>query len=351
MTRVLLTGLVVAHHCAVTYSHIPAWTYHETPVDGSAGLLDAFVAVNQAWFMGAFFLISGWFVPESVDRHGAGGFIRGRLLRLGGPFLFFLIALKPLFYLPAWDPVMGDNPLVWALTVPDPGPLWFVLLLLVFSMAYAGIRATGVGKPVVSPGTSSPGLAGVVGFGLVLGLVSWAWWIAVPVGTYWISLPSAGYLPQYALCFAVGALGGRRGWMSHLRRRTGFVCAGLAVLTGLGWLTVVVLGGPAAAGGGTALSALSAALNGLFTATVIVAVLVATRLWLDRSGPSAQFLSANAYAVFVLHAPIVAWLGVGLSGLVAPALVKAMLLFTLAVPACWGAAWAIRRVPAVARIV
>ncbi len=74
--RVLLTALVVLHHAAVTYSHIPLWYYVEPPHDGSATALDVFLALNQAYFMGFFFLIAGFFTPGAVDRKGVGRFVR-----------------------------------------------------------------------------------------------------------------------------------------------------------------------------------------------------------------------------------------------------------------------------------
>lgn len=345
--RVVLTALVIVHHCAVTYSHIPAWTYHEPPADGSASLLDLVVVLNQAWFMGAFFLISGWFVPGSVDRHGVAGFVRGRLLRLGVPFLAFVLLLKPIYYLPAAGG--QENPLWFALTALDPGPLWFVLLLLVFSLVYAGLRAAGALRPGGAPGRV-PGVLAIAAAGLALGAVTWAWWVVVPNGTFWTVLPSAGSLPQYALCFALGVAGGRRGWFDRLRPRTGVTAAVIAVLLAPLLVGVGLLGGEAAAGGGTAISAVAAVLHGLFALCAIVAVLVAARRWLDRPGPRARFLSTNAYAVYVLHAPIVAWLGVALAAVTAPAAVKALILFALAAPLCWTAAAALRRIGPVRRI-
>ncbi|MFP5021726.1 acyltransferase family protein [Pseudonocardia phyllosphaerae] len=347
--RVGLTALVVAHHCAVTYSHIPVWTYTEypRPDDTSAGLLDLFLGLNQAWFMGAFFLVSGWFVPGSVDRHGVAGFVRGRLLRLGVPFLAFAVVLRPIFYLPAWKPGDG-NALLWAMARPDPGPLWFVLVLLAFSLVYAGIRLLRSPAPVV-PGRA-PGLLAVGGFGLLIGVASWLWWTVAPLGTFWPGLPSVWLLPQYALCFAAGIAGGRRDWFTRLRGRTGVGAAVLALLTGPGWLAVLTAGGDAATGRGTATSALVAVLGGLFAASITTAVLVGARRCCNRSGPVARFLSSNAYAVYVLHAPIVAWLGVALAGVAASALGKAALLFACSVVACWGAAWAVRRVPVVRRV-
>lgn len=349
--RTALTLLVVAHHCAIVYSHVPAFAYYEAPADDSAVLLDLLVVVNQAWFMGAFFLISGWFVPGSVDRHGVAGFIRGRLLRLGVPFLGYVLALRPLYVLAgSWG---EPGALGRALTALDVGPLWFVLVLLVFSLLYAGLRARGP-RMVAEAGSSAPGpvpgVCVITGIGVVIGGASWLWWIVVPAGTFWPVLPSAAYLPQYALCFAVGVVGGRRGWFARLRARTGWACGALAVVAGLGWLVTVASGDPASTGGGTALSAVTAVLNGVFTMSLIVAVLVFARARLDRSGRVARFLSTNAYAVFVLHAPIVAWLGVALAGLAAPAAVKALLLLGLSVALCWTAAALVRLIPAVRRV-
>ena len=79
--RVLLTAFVVLHHAALTYSDIPLWYYTEPPHDGSSVALDVFLAFNQAYFMGFFFLIAGFFVPGAVDRKGVGRFARDRLDR------------------------------------------------------------------------------------------------------------------------------------------------------------------------------------------------------------------------------------------------------------------------------
>jgi peptidoglycan/LPS O-acetylase OafA/YrhL len=95
--RIVLTVLVVLHHLGVTYGHIPVWYYHENPPAGDAAssLLDLFVATNQMFFMGFFFLISGYFVPASYDRKGGKTFLKDRAIRLGIPLLAFLLILRP----------------------------------------------------------------------------------------------------------------------------------------------------------------------------------------------------------------------------------------------------------------
>src|SRR5882757_694967 len=74
--RVVLTSLVVLHHIATMYA-LPLWYYTEPPTSGTAALgLTVFLLVDQAWFMGAFFLLSGYFTPGSYDRKGPRAFLR-----------------------------------------------------------------------------------------------------------------------------------------------------------------------------------------------------------------------------------------------------------------------------------
>ncbi len=69
--RVFLTVLVILHHIAVSYGPPGVWYYNE-PVSGPGSLLAfAFLmAINQAFFMGFFFLLAGYFVPPSLARKG-----------------------------------------------------------------------------------------------------------------------------------------------------------------------------------------------------------------------------------------------------------------------------------------
>jgi len=50
-----------------------------------------FLAINQSFFMGFFFMISGYFTPGSYDGKGARRFFKDRLPRLGVHLLFYII--------------------------------------------------------------------------------------------------------------------------------------------------------------------------------------------------------------------------------------------------------------------
>src|SRR5579872_803592 len=95
--RAAVTLLVVFHHTALTYGAIGGWYYREIAPSNSPSspLLILFTAFNQAWFMGLFFLLAGYYTPPARRRHGTNAFVRERLLRLGVPLLFYSLILSP----------------------------------------------------------------------------------------------------------------------------------------------------------------------------------------------------------------------------------------------------------------
>src|SRR5687768_1267247 len=64
--RVLLTILVIAHHAGQAYGP----TGGDWPIFNQqrAAILGPFFTVNASFFMGLFFLISGYFLPGAYDR-------------------------------------------------------------------------------------------------------------------------------------------------------------------------------------------------------------------------------------------------------------------------------------------
>src|SRR5690606_26032529 len=281
--RILLTVLVLVHHTALTYGALPLWYWTEpsTGPDGIALML--LVITNQFFFMGFFFLLSGLFVAGSVDRKGAGAFARDRLVRLGVPLAAFLLLARPVLALPQWPErrATGESFLHFWFTVGDAGPLWFVEVLLVMSLAYAAFRAvrgrSGAPAAVAPQGTAPVRFRGIAALVGILTVLTFLWRLLVPAGTYWElgGLPSPAYLPQYVVLFVVGILASRRGWLAGLSRRQGRVALVVAVLS-----VGLALGGTAlgtAPGAGLAAQAVAALTENVFAVSVIVGLLVLFR--------------------------------------------------------------------------
>lgn len=362
--RVLLTVLVLAHHSALTYGALPIWYWTEPSTSPSGIALMVLVIVNQFYFMGFFFLLSGLFAPGSVDRKGPGAFARDRLLRLGVPLVAFWLVARPLLSLRSWPArrAEGESFLQFWFTVGDVGPLWFAEVLLVMSLAYAAYRAlrarsaarSGIadaGSPTTVDAEPRPvRFRAIAGLVAVLTAATFLWRLVVPAGTYWelAGLPSPAYLPQYVILFVVGLLAVRRGWLTTLTVRQGRVALVVALFS-LG----LALGGTAlaTAPGAGLLAQLGAALTeNVFAVSTMVALLVLFRERLSGQPAWARWAARNSFAVYVIHPLVLVGVAMLFAPLVAPAGVKFLILLCLSVPLCWGFAHLLRKIPGVSRV-
>jgi len=252
--RAALVILVVLHHVAAVYAGNVPWFYYIDPQYNNTlsilGLL-AFMLINQAWFMGAFYLLAGQFTPGSYDRKGIASFLKNRLIRLGIPLVLFFFIISPISLIGLYlaptpritDPLTWDS--FWQL-YPEfisMGPLWFVALLLIFSFGYAVWRAlTGNRKPTSVREYSPPSYLGIGVFILGLALVSYLVRIFIPIGRELFGFPTLAYLPQYLSLFIVGVIAYRRNWFRTIPGSKGVVGLVIALLATVTFFTFVFLG-------------------------------------------------------------------------------------------------------------
>lgn len=354
--RIALTALVVLHHAALTYSSFELWFYDEPGTDGTVALLDLFIVLNQTWFMGAFFLISGYFTPRSVDRKGPGQFMRERLVRLGIPVVVFLVLLRALLssqeFVQASEARGGElSFLEYYLRSWDLGPMWFLAVLLLFSLAYAAYRRVAPHGPAAdAPAGRTSGLLVAILFVVAVSLASYVWRIWVPSGSGLLRLPTPDFMPQYAGMFVLGILARRRGWGSGLRARSGVIGLAVAVVSTIAVGPILSTALDEVAGGGTWQSLLGAVWQSAAALGLILALLVFFRRFLDAQGRLRRWMSANAYAVYVIHPVVLVGFGYALIDIQAPAALKFVLLSALGVGWCWILAAALRASPRVKRI-
>src|SRR5260370_24921410 len=135
-------------------------------------MLRFFLLVNQAYFMGLFFLIAGYFTPGAVGRNGPWAYMAERALRLGVPLLVYRLFIGPvtvaLALTAAGRPFLATLRSTWAGGDFRSGPLLFVETLLIFTVAYVAWRALisrlrpaqGPAAPFAVPSNTALGAAG-----------------------------------------------------------------------------------------------------------------------------------------------------------------------------------------------
>jgi glucan biosynthesis protein C len=367
--RVLLTALVVLEHLAVTYGDMPVWYYTEPARDASGKVLDFLVFFNQTFFMGFFFLIAGYFVPGSYDRKGGRTFLRDRLIRLGIPLLVFFFVLSPILLAGRYPEIrakaaeQGKELPYWLfyLITWDPGPLWFVEVLLVFSWLYVLFRKhCGEHSAEQSPepgliGTQAPAVGSVLAYALLLGLVTYLWRFLVPIGQRWplIGLPSPAWLPQYTSLFVIGIWAYRRGWLWAFPRSAGMFGLVQAVIAS-GLLSLVIwrtaFAGPLWVGRGTWQSLAYALWESLFGVGMILSLFILFREQFKNEGRLGRFLSGHSYTVYIIHPLVLVALGYAFAWLKVIAVVKFVVVATLAIPLCWASAYLVRSLPLARRV-
>lgn len=333
--RTALIVLVVLHHVAGIYSGLDAWYYTEKSDSGLLALmLTVFLLVDQAWFMGAFFLLSGLFTPMSYDRKGPRAFIRDRLIRLGIPLLAFYFVVNP---------ILGHGQL-------GSGPLWFVLALLAFDLSYVLFRRLTKPRPAVAKPLSD---RGILLFAAGLALATYALRIVIPLGTWVpvIDFPTSAYLPEYVSFFAVGTMAVRRGRLESTTDRMGKAGFVLAIAATVVFLPLALAGGlDQFLGRGTAGSLFYALWDSTFAVGLTIGLLTLFRRRFNTQGGFRRYLSTHVFTVYVTHALVVTLFAYTLSTVPIPTAAKVALGFLVVVPACFALAGPVRRLPGVRRV-
>jgi glucan biosynthesis protein C len=357
--RSAIIVLVILHHIAVMYSGSGAFYYIEPGDTLANDLLAVFTAFNQAWFMGAFFLLSGYFSPGSFDRKGAWPFLKDRFIRLGIPLVFFFFVLNPVAVIVGVNATpSGITGITTMLTWHDysslvgMGPLWFVEMLLIFDIGYVVWRQMTAGRASQPNGCPAPPSYLKMGvFILALAVTSYLIRIPISIDRAIAGFPTLGYFPEYLSFFCIGVIAARGDWLRAIpgsMAKWGLVAAAAVTFTLFLLATAGTTPGtsPPLLGNGTWQSAAYALWDSTFAVGVFTALILFFRRFLDFQGRLGRFLYQHSYTVFVIHAPILTLLAVWLlRDLDVEHLLKFALLAVIAVPLCFALAYLIRKIP------
>jgi hypothetical protein len=334
-------------------------------------VLLVFALVNQSWFMGAFFLLAGYFTPGSFDRKGSGTFFKDRLIRFGLPLIIYTFVINPvtelgMFLMP---PEMTGitNPLTWNVFqamypgLIGLGPLWFVAILLIFTLGYGIWRI--LAKKETSQTSSKetkPTYLGIVIFILGLAAVTFLLRKTIPLGKTVSEFPTLAYLPQYLSFFVVGIVAYRRNWFRNLSVSMGWAgfVAALAVSIMLFPLAFSgkmfsmeltdMLGN--AMGNGHWQSAVYVLWDSIFAVGICLGLITFFRQAFNREGKLSRILAQQSYAVYILHILVILLIAYLLRGIVLGNLLKFGLAAVIVVPTCFVVAYFVHKIPFASRV-
>jgi glucan biosynthesis protein C len=359
--RIYLTILVILHHAALAYGGAGNWGVKDPAVDDISPIfLVFFNAVNQTYFMSAFFLLAGYFTPRSFERKGSKQFLIDRLIRLGIPIAIYTTILVNI------NEYMLDvcyrNGKYNIKIAYDPGPLWLVQALLFFAVIYIIFRAladrSATKKSIQLYRDRFPPDAILflcIGILTVLTFIEHLVW---PVGKAIFLNFQAGYFVHYIFCFYIGVLAYRGDWFGRLSkaqaRRWGIMSLVVIPL----FFVMFILGGAleseeniAKFMGGLYWQSFVFSLWLTFLLVgIIVFLLYFFRERLNQAGPMAKSMAANVYTVYIIHQTILYALNILLLPINIPTIVKFFVVGLIAVPVCFLLSSLIRRIPYARRV-
>jgi len=357
--RILLTILVIMHHFAIGYGGPGGFYYREngSMSDISEILMTLLLAINQAFFMGFFFMISSYFSPGSIDRKGTGAYLKDRLKRLGIPILFYMLVV---------DPILGyvsarlhgyTGSLREALTSRyssilhfSAAQMWFVAALLVFAIIHVIWRR--FAQPMSDSKGAAPGNLSIAIFALALGLVTFIVRIWLPVG-WEIPIVSwqVAHFPQYIALYILGLVAYRRNWFEAVTDAQGktwlFIVLGLVLI-----FPVLFIVGGALEGvidpyfGGLHWQSFAYSVWEQFMCMgMVITLLVWFRRRFTEQGRLAKAMSGAAYATYIFHAPTIILVAFALRGIRIDMGIKYVLVVPFAVAASFLVGYITKRLP------
>jgi glucans biosynthesis protein C len=346
--KVALVSVVIVGHVFITYGDIGSWAYRE-PSDNQPFLIVAalVVSLGSLFAMGLFFLIAGLLTPRALAKKGTAGFLRDRVVRLGVPFLAYLVLYPLVVWLAgdeSWSAAASDQLLEWT-----PGPLWFVLVLLIYSGGYAWWRA---GRPARgSQAAFRPRV--LVWLGVAIAASTVVVRLVFPINSDQIFSLHLWQWPQCLGLFALGVVCAENGWADPVPSRVRRSC-GFAALLGL----LVMVAAFAASSDSVEPFAGGWHWQALLTAGCEAVIAVALSIWLlgvfqrrhDRSSALRAALGRAAFGAYVVQVPVIVAVALLLAPVPLAPEAKFLIVAPLAWAACFGLAWSLTRLPGVRRI-
>jgi len=313
--KVALVAGVITMHAVLTYADAGDWFYQEKDLGEAATILVLLPGLVGALFaMGLFFLVAGLFSAPSLERKGPGRFAADRVVRLGLPVVAYIVVMTPLVNaLVAYqteDLHRRVLPFVRHLvTHLDTGPVWFVAVLLLFSLGYAAARSVAPRRDRLSGPLRRRHL---VALGVGIAVMSFVLRLQFSMDSHQVMNLHVFQWPQHLALFAFGVLSAERGWLDEVPDHVRRACGRVAVAAIVALPVVMALGGAFAEDADADAFSGGWHWESLATAAIEGALAVSGSIWLlgwfarrwDHQGPLGLAAARAAYGAFLLQTPV-----------------------------------------------
>ena len=358
--RWLLIVFVVIDHLSVTYDNMGSWFYKEpATLDAFSftvfGMIGSFL---DAFFMGLLFFVAGYFSVSSLEKKGTKKFLKDRFIRLGIPTLVFMLILSPLTnYIIQFFSYKPFYNYVYYLTsfrfLSESGPLWFCLALLGFSIVYSFVNLFIKSKKEDKKfNLNSKHLFLLILILTVFTFLFRIFWSAGGSNEFVFYNLQLGKFAQYIILYSAGIFAFKNNLLEDVSYNSGKLWLKLALFIGVPvWIILLAFGGAFKGNvdpffGGIHWQSVAYALwESFFCIAISVGLLGTFRGKYNSQGMFTNFISKNAFGVYVFHPPIIVFITMLFSGLIMYPLLKMVLMALICIPICFCFIYFIRKIP------
>lgn len=355
--RIFLTVLVIYMHTCVAYGGEGSWAYRSKDHPKSISLV-AFNSVAQTFYMGTFFVISGYFSRVSLERKSVGAFVKDKIVRLGIPTVLYTLVGPPL-QMAVMRVLLEEKSEDFGVQFGHQsklqgvrGPVWYCALLLIFDCVYAIFR------PALPLSTQDPNAIQLLTGIAISSLASFGTRLLFPVTYVWPLLNlRVGFCPQYVVAYILGLniqnpqtwdpLPTALTWIVGVATigATSIAVAALKSFVSLDSSSFVDLG----AGGLNPVAASYAVINETGGYLIFAVVFQLFRYFANTS--SGAVLARYAYGAFLVHPVVSVAVEAAMDGWKASAAAKVAVVGTMNVCGSWTAGWLLLKIPKMDRVI
>jgi hypothetical protein len=265
---------------------------------------------------------------------------------LGVPFAIYTLVVWPLLEFALLEPFLHRGSYWRWFSDTDPvldnGPMWFVGVLLLYSLGLVAWRRWRPAMPSPSRQITVRKLAAL---SLAVGVTTFLVRLVYPADSNQVLNSHLWAWPEYLAMFGLGVAVARRGWLRAVPRAVAHK-AGIATLVVMVLLPAAVLSTEPlgltedAWYGGWGLSALLAAmLEGVIALAAPIWILAYAQRHLTGTGPLRRAMARGSYAAFMLQGPVLIALELGFRNLDLTGDLKALLVGLLGITGSFALAW------------